>query len=48
MEYHDFIRLLKDTIIPLLPLIGVSACLSFEGQDSIQPWFALGMLLSEP
>ena len=48
MHHDDFICLRKDAIMPLLPLIGIPACLSPEGQDSNQPWFALGMLLSEP
>ena len=37
MEYHDFICLLKNAVIPLLPLIGVSACLSPERKDGDQP-----------
>ena len=48
MEYHDFICLLKDTIIPLLPLIWKPACLSFEGQDCDQLQLDLRMLLSAP
>ena len=48
MEYHDFIRLLKDTIIPLLPLIGVSACLSPEWEDGDQPQLGLRQLLPKP
>ena len=48
MEYHDFICLLKNAVIPLLPLIGVSACLSPERKDGDQPQFGLWQLLPKP
>ena len=48
MEYYDFICLLKDAIMSLLPLIRIPACLSFERQNSNQPRLGLGMLLPKP
>lgn len=47
MKYDNFICLLKDAIMPLLPLIWKPACLSFEGQDCDQLQLDLRMLLSE-
>lgn len=48
MKYDSFICLLKDAIMPLLPLIWKPACLSFEGQDCDQLQLDLRILLSNP
>ena len=47
MKYDNFICLLKDAIMPLLPLIRKPAGLSLEGQDCDQLQLDLRMLLSE-
>ena len=48
MEYHDFICLLKNAVLPLLPLVRVSACLSPEREDGGQPQLGLRKLLPKP
>lgn len=48
MEDYNFIRLFKDPVMPLFPLVGVSVCLSPEREDGDQPQLGLRQLLSKP